>query len=71
MDWDDIVYILLLVFSILFGFIYRQIEDGDKRKLTGTIVGLGLVILVSGFHVLHVFVFTIVNILIVQLITKK
>lgn len=71
MEWDDVVYLILLFFSIGFGFIYRKIEDTEIRKLVGTLVGLGIIVITSGIHILHIFIFTIVNILIILLSNRR
>lgn len=71
MDYDDIIYLIALFFSIGFGLLYRDIKDINKRKNVGTIVGLGICLLVSGIHILHLLVFTLINILIVKTFGAK
>lgn len=71
MSWEDIIYLFLLFFCIGFGYVYRQIEDLEKRKLVGTVVGLFVIFIVSGFHILHPVVTTLVNALIILYIDKR
>lgn len=71
MEWDDLVYVLLLLISIGFGEYYRKIENSDQKKNVGTLVGLGIIICVSGFHALHIFILIFVNIAIILLGSKS
>lgn len=71
MDWDDIVYLLLLFSSIACGKIYRQIEDVAQKQLVGSLVGLGIIVFVSGLHSLYVFVLILVNACVVLWTNKK
>ncbi|XP_065158479.1 lysophospholipid acyltransferase 7 [Atheta coriaria] len=61
MDFQDIVYLSLLIFSVIFGHFYRQIEDLQQRKRIGTIIGILIVLVVSGFHIIHNLVFFLIN----------
>lgn len=56
MNLDDIIYILLLFASIAFGYFYRTIdEDQIKRKRwIGSAFGVLLIVVVSGYHTLHI-----------------
>ena len=51
--WDDIIYLGLLLVSIGFGKITRQIQDKELRKLTSSGFGLLVVLIVSGWSTLH------------------
>ena len=51
--WDDIIYLGLLLVSIGFGKITRQIQDKELRKWTSSMGGLLVVMIVSGWSTLH------------------
>lgn len=70
MNTDDIIYLSLLLASIAFGQVYRQLKCPEARKWVGTVVGIGLIVAVSGIHVLHPLFLTGTNILIL-FYTKK
>jgi len=61
MEWDDIVYLLLLIFSIVIGYVFRQIQDEGTRKWLSSGLGFLLVFTVSGTHILHPILCTLVN----------
>lgn len=71
MNFDDVIYLSLLFFSIGFGYYYRTIKDQDLKKNVGTIVGILLTFIVSGVHILHSFVTILVNTLIILYVNKK
>ena len=71
MLFDDIVYVGLLLLCIGFGKFYRQIEPLQLKQWIGTIVGLGLVIMVSGKHALHPIITTVVTAIIVTKLPHK
>lgn len=71
MSFEDIIYLLLLFFCIGFGYVYRKIENVEQRKLVGTGVGLLVVFIVSGFHVLHSLITTFVNAIIIVFVSKR
>lgn len=57
MNVDDIIYIFLLLGCIGFGYVYRNYLDSEnvsRKRLIGSLVGLSIVIVVSGLHVIHV-----------------
>jgi len=66
MEHDDIVYTLLLVSSILFGPVYSRLPRGSSRKITGTVVGASVVLLVAGVHALHLCVLLALNLLVIS-----
>ena len=39
--WDDIIYVILLLISIAFGKITRQIQNTEHRKWASSLLGLG------------------------------
>ncbi|XP_075231970.1 membrane bound O-acyltransferase domain containing farjavit [Lycorma delicatula] len=65
MEWDDIIYLSLLLFCIGFGHVLRQISDRETRKWVASGVGFVIVFLVSGKHILHPIVCTFVNAVII------
>lgn len=71
MDWDDVVYLSLLLFSIGFGYFYKQIKDPQQKKLVGTGIGILVVFIVSGIHIIHPVVCTLINTGIILLLPKR
>ena len=71
MDTDDVVYLTILISSIFFGYIYRQIEDKQQRKVIGTLAGLLIVFVVSGVHIVHALVTYLLNTLIIIFVSKR
>ncbi|XP_017785549.1 PREDICTED: lysophospholipid acyltransferase 7 [Nicrophorus vespilloides] len=71
MDLEDIVYLVLLFASIVFGLVYREIEDQRTKKLVGTVVGLFVTFMVSGFHIVHSFITVFINSLIILHLDKR
>lgn len=61
MNFDDVIYVALLVFCILFGHIYRQIENGELKKWYGTGIGIFIILIVSGLHVFHTIIFLVLG----------
>lgn len=61
MEWDDIVYLVLLLFSIGIGYVFRQIEDKETRKWLSSGLGFLLVLIVSGKHIMHPIICTAIN----------
>ena len=50
---DDYIYLVMLVFSIAFGGVTRSIGNATLRKWTSSLVGLAIVVVVSGAHAVH------------------
>ncbi|KAK7071075.1 Lysophospholipid acyltransferase 7 [Halocaridina rubra] len=71
MNFDDIVYLSLLIGCIAFGEVYRKLGSSEARKWIGTIVGLGVVLVVSGIHILHPIFLTVTNICILHFLDKR
>lgn len=61
MEWNDVVYLLLLFLCIGIGHVFRQIEDKESRKWLSTSLGFLLVFIVSGRHSLHPIICTLIN----------
>lgn len=71
MNFDDIIYLTLLFTSIGVGYLYRPIQNVEKKKQLGTALGLFIVLVVSGAHILHNFFFVLVNAFIILNIDKR
>lgn len=61
MNKDDIVYLSLLIFSIIFGVFYQKINNTVAKKKVGTLIGLLIIFTVSGVHILHPLITFLVN----------
>lgn len=62
---DDIIYVFWLLLSIAIGPFYRAIETPRAKQWFATILGLALVICVSGPFVLHPLITILVNAVII------
>ena len=71
MNYDDIIYVSLLLFSILFGYVFNQIKDINLKKFVGTFIGLCIVIAVSGIHVLHPLIAVTITIIVIYTVPIK
>ncbi len=65
--WDDIIYVSLLLASIGFGKVTRQIEDKTARKWASSAFGLLIVVIVSGWSTLHPLTSVMLHTLLVKL----
>ncbi|KAJ8665289.1 hypothetical protein QAD02_006951 [Eretmocerus hayati] len=68
---DDVIYVGLLLCCIAFGKVYREIESPLKRQWVGTALGLTLITLVSGVHVTHPLLCTLINALVITRLSPK
>jgi len=73
---DDILYIGVLLSSIAAGSLVRQIplksSNGvELRKIASTLIGIGFAYLVSGAHILHLFIEILINAVIINLTSKR
>lgn len=71
MNYDDVIYLSLLFFSIGFGYYYRTIKDANSKKNVGTLVGILITTTVSGVHIIHSFITVLVNAFIILNLNKK
>jgi len=71
MLWHDIVYVLLLLFSIAIGPVYRTIKTPNAKQWIATLFGFGLVLCVSGISVLHPIITVIINAVIITNLSWK
>ncbi|XP_055710525.1 lysophospholipid acyltransferase 7 [Phlebotomus papatasi] len=53
---DDIIYVTVLLSCIAVGKYYRKIADCAEKEKFGNILGVLIIVIVSGFHTLHIFV---------------
>ena len=53
---EDGIYLGLLCACIIFGPVYRSLSNDrvNQKRWVGTIVGLVLIAVVSGYHTIHV-----------------
>lgn len=68
---DDIIYVLLLIVSIAVGSVIRSITDIKKQQLFSTAFGFLLVFLVSGKHIIHPIITTLINSVIILYCKKQ
>jgi len=68
---DDIIYVGLLLVSIAFGKITRQIPNTQARKWTSSLFGLGIVILVSGWSTLHPLFSVVIHSVLIKTVSKS
>ncbi|CAG9863117.1 unnamed protein product [Phyllotreta striolata] len=71
MNLEDITYLSLLVFSIIFGLYYRKIDNVENRKILGALVGFTIALIVSGLHVFHLLITVVINACIIILTNKR
>jgi len=67
---DDTVYVGLLVLSFAFSFIFRKVKNRSIKQWMSTIFGTIIMIAVSGLHVAHPIICTLVNAIFIK-INKK
>lgn len=66
MNRDDYIYAILLLLGISFGHFYRKILDVNVKQVTGTALGLALVLFTSQAHSFHVFFSFLVSCLLIK-----
>ncbi|XP_012258883.1 lysophospholipid acyltransferase 7 [Athalia rosae] len=71
MSWDDIVYVILLLFCIGFGHLYRNISDPIAKQWASTLVGFAVAFIAAGTQIIHPIFVTFVNALIITQISYK
>lgn len=56
MSVDDIIYLALLLGCIGFGTIYRHLDNErvNRKRWIGSGIGLLLMLLTSGYHIVHI-----------------
>uniref|UniRef100_A0A1Y1N3P6 Lysophospholipid acyltransferase 7 n=1 Tax=Photinus pyralis TaxID=7054 RepID=A0A1Y1N3P6_PHOPY len=71
MDFDDIIYIVLLLLCIAIGAIYREIKDVESKKWIGSALGLLMIFSVSGYHIWHSICTFLINAAIILLVPQS
>ncbi|XP_043283396.1 lysophospholipid acyltransferase 7 [Venturia canescens] len=61
---DDVIYVGLLLISVAFGSFFREIKNPATKQWVSTALGLTIAFIVSGRHVAHPLICTLVNALI-------
>lgn len=63
---DDTVYVGFLVLSFLFSFLFRKVKHKNVKQWMSTIYGTIIVLQVSGLHIAHPIICTLVNAVLIQ-----
>ncbi|KAB7506011.1 Lysophospholipid acyltransferase 7 [Armadillidium nasatum] len=69
MNWDDIIYLTLLISSIAIGPVFRSFKNG--KEMFAAAVGSLMIILVSGFHAAHPLLATVFTIVLLKFCPKS
>ncbi|XP_060859646.1 lysophospholipid acyltransferase 7 [Metopolophium dirhodum] len=68
---DDTVYVGLLVLSFLFSFLFRKVKHKNVKQWMSTIYGAIIVLTVSGLHIVHPIICTLVNSILIQIDKRR
>ncbi|XP_078035527.1 membrane bound O-acyltransferase domain containing farjavit [Augochlora pura] len=68
---SDVFYVVLLLSCVFVGKIYRQIENVYERQWSCTMFGFFLVLIVSGGHIIHPVISTVINAIIITKLSPK
>lgn len=71
MEWEDVIYLCLLSFTIILGPFIRQIQNTNVKKYVSTALGFAIVYMVSGWHIVHTLLVTVLNSVIVMYVDKR
>jgi len=71
MELDDIIYITLLFVCIGIGYFYKQIKDIEQKKWIGSGLGILIILIAAGLHILHPIITFIVNSFIILGISNR
>ncbi|XP_076626544.1 membrane bound O-acyltransferase domain containing farjavit [Colletes latitarsis] len=71
MFWADVIYVGILLFCVFVGSLYRKIEDIYVKQWMCTIMGFILATIVSGSHVIHPIICTLINTIIITKLSPK
>lgn len=71
MFWADVLYVVLLLLSIVFGPYYQKITHPFLKQWTSTLMGFALVFIVSGRFFLHPLIATLINAAIITQLSPK
>ncbi|XP_026725044.1 lysophospholipid acyltransferase 7-like [Trichoplusia ni] len=68
---NDIIYLSLLLFSVGVGPRYRALKSVEAKKWAGSILGLILIIIVSGYNAVHPILSALLGIIVIKAATVK
>lgn len=68
---NDIIYLSLLLFSVGIGPRYRSLKTVQAKKLVGSLVGLILIIIVSGYSAIHPILSALMGIIAIKAATVR
>ncbi|XP_021192342.3 lysophospholipid acyltransferase 7 [Helicoverpa armigera] len=68
---NDIIYLSLLLFSVGIGPRYRALKTVQAKKWVGTIVGLVLILIVSGYSAIHPILSAVLGIVAIKVATVR
>ncbi|VVC86471.1 unnamed protein product [Leptidea sinapis] len=68
---NDIIYLSLLLFSVLIGPYYRKLRTEEAKKWAGTILGITLIIIVSGYSAIHPICSALIGVIIIKVTTIR
>ena len=68
---NDIIYLSLLLFSVFIGPYYRKLKTVEAKKWGGSILGLTLIVIVSGYSSVHPILSALLGIISIKLFTIK
>jgi len=68
---DDTVYVAFLFLSFLFSFLFRKVKHKNVRQWTSTVFGAIIVFAVSGVHIVHPIVCTVINAVLIQVDQRR
>lgn len=71
MTWDDIIYLILLIISIIIGPYLRRIEDARNQQRASALAGFLIVFVASGWHILHPIILIVANVIITLFLNKR
>ncbi|XP_013169280.1 PREDICTED: lysophospholipid acyltransferase 7-like [Papilio xuthus] len=68
---NDLIYLGLLLFSVFIGRYYRSLGSVQAKKWVGSIIGLLLIVTVSGYNAIHPIFSALLGITIIKLTTVR
>lgn len=68
---NDIIYLSLLLFSVVIGPHYRRLKTVEGKKWAGSILGLLLICIVSGYSAAHPICSALFGITAIKYATQK
>lgn len=68
---NDIIYLSLLLFSVAISPYYRSVTSIQIKKWIGSLIGILLIIIISGYNSLHPIVSGLLGIGAIKLFTVK